>query len=134
MLCVIQGLVTCPSLQVSDWLLHIIPHEDLRRSHYDFASEYVAQQVFKKLVANSERQLEVFLASSQGQSELGPVRGRLMELIVFQQLEEGISMDCRDLDTGGSAMTMHHCARVQKKRQYTVPAIASSTFGWCGCI
>ena len=49
------------SLQASDLLLHIIPDDALRQSHVDFASDYVRDEVLKRLMIYSKQDLALFL-------------------------------------------------------------------------
>ncbi len=89
------------SLQVSDCTIHMIPDpQTLSWSHYAFASEYVAEQVLVHLLTRDRDQLEVFLSSSWGLSELAHVRGRLFEHFVHHVLPRGGEYELRDLHDG----------------------------------
>ena len=89
------------SLQVSDRTVHMMPDpQTLLWSHYAFASEYVAEQVLLRLLTSARNQLEVFLSSSYGLSELAHVRSRLFESFVHHVLPLGGKFELRDLQSG----------------------------------
>ncbi|BDA47800.1 hypothetical protein COCOBI_11-0570 [Coccomyxa sp. Obi] len=58
---------------VLDRILHMIPDLDLNRSHYVFASKYVEERVVSELMKSHRADLEIFLISSTGISELAVV-------------------------------------------------------------
>ena len=95
-----QGRDVVMHLQVSECTLHMIPDDDLNRSHLAFASAYVEERVIHRLLSSARTALESFLVSSQYISELAVLRGRLFEAFVHRILPLGGTFDIRDLETG----------------------------------
>ena len=88
------------NLQVSERTVHMIPHPQWSSwSHYAFASEFVADRVFKRLLNSALDQLERFLSNSYGLSELAQVRRRLFESFVHHMLPLGGEYELRDLQS-----------------------------------
>ncbi|KAK9907683.1 hypothetical protein WJX75_008057 [Coccomyxa subellipsoidea] len=100
---------------VSECTLHMIPDDDLNRSHLAFASTYVEERVIHRLLSSARTALESFLVSSQYISELAVLWGRLFEAIVHRILPLGGTFDIRDLETGVSS-------------QLVLPAVARHQF------
>ena len=75
--------------------------QSLMWSHYDFASEHVADQVFWRLLNRGRSELEVFLSRTYGLPELAHVRSRLFERFVHHVLPLGGKYELRDLQSGG---------------------------------
>ncbi|KAK9805693.1 hypothetical protein WJX72_012256 [[Myrmecia] bisecta] len=88
---------------VSDRTLHMIPDDDLNRSHLAFASPYVEERAIHQLLSSARTALESFLVSSLDISELAVLRGRLFEAFVHRILPLGGTFDIRNLETGVSS-------------------------------
>ena len=88
-------------LQVSDQTIHMIADPNtFQLLHYTFASQYVADTVGERLLENARNDLENFLASSKGLSELAQVRGHLFQSYVRHVLPLGGHYEARDLQSG----------------------------------
>ena len=79
----------------------MIPHpESLLMSHCAFASEYVVDQVFIRLLQSARDKLMDFLQNSANLSELSVICGQLFERYVHYRLPLGGNFEIRDLQTG----------------------------------
>ncbi|KAK9830474.1 hypothetical protein WJX72_011947 [[Myrmecia] bisecta] len=94
-----QRMTGC-TVKVSDRCIHMIPKANLDRSHYDFASKYVADAVITNLLAGSRRDLELFLVTSRDIPLLAMLRERLFEAFVLHIRPLGGKFDSRDLQNG----------------------------------
>ena len=78
----------------------MIPTDDLRFSHFAFASQYVADQVLVRLLNSARQELGVFLLNCRGPYRSAQVGSHLFERYVHHVLPLGGTFECRDLETG----------------------------------
>lgn len=113
-------------VQVSDCTLHLIPDpKTLSRTHHDFASQYVADEVLANLLRCFPSELEDFLSSSWAYHELAHVRRRLFKSYVHRVLPLGGDYELRDLQSGvlsGNICLSHHVSSMNMQRAPVIPS------------
>ena len=90
-------------LQVSEraqLMIHMVPDDHLRWTHYALASDHVADQIVIRQLERAREDLEQFVASDPGMAEWAQVRGHLFEAYVHQAITQGGTFHMRDLQTG----------------------------------
>ena len=60
-------------------ILHIMTTSDFDKAHIEFASKYVADEVFNTQLARSQLQVELFISATKATPELASVRGVIFE-------------------------------------------------------
>jgi hypothetical protein len=78
-------------------LLHLNVAEDFGTIYYQFASEYVADQVYLQLYTRKRDELIQFLAVSQGVGDVGVLRGVLFERHAHTMISNGGTFQIREL-------------------------------------
>ncbi|GMF31914.1 unnamed protein product [Phytophthora lilii] len=83
--------------KVSHRLLHYRVNSDFDSDYFEFASEYVQQEVYKRLYEKDKRKLLEFIAASDGVGALAVLRGHLFEGHVHSVLPRGGTFRVRQL-------------------------------------
>jgi hypothetical protein len=78
-------------------LVHLLVKEGFHSDVYVFASKYVVDRIYPKLLQDKRQQLIGFLAVSDGIGELGPLRGILFERYAHSIIQNGGKFRVREL-------------------------------------
>ena len=84
----------------SSRLIHRTVLDGFHAGPFKFASEYVADEIYKGVYLKDRDHLVRFLSASQGNSDIGPLRGTLFERHAHTIISKGGNFMIRNLKTG----------------------------------
>ncbi|KAG3133725.1 hypothetical protein PI126_g19044 [Phytophthora idaei] len=97
------GKLDADDAQVSHRLLHYRVSKRLANEYFVFASQYVQQEVYKRLYVKDKQKLVDFISASDGIGALAVLRGHLFEGHVHSVLPRGGAFRIRHLVDNGEA-------------------------------